>query len=102
MLLQFISANLFISVVGARICSSIFNYTMNRKFVFADGNGASIRKSLPRYFTLVIIIVLFNYGLMHVFHERLDIPLIAAKLFTEGSLFVFSYWAQRKFVYDED
>lgn len=33
------------------------------------------------------------------FHEMVGIPLFIAKLLTEGSLFVFSYWCQRKFVF---
>ncbi|MFC5700731.1 glycosyltransferase [Cohnella faecalis] len=99
LLIQWVSANLFISVAGARLCSSIFNYTMNRSFVFAKGKEVAIGKSLPRYFALVIVIALLNYGLMHLLHERLGIPLIGSKLLTEASLFLFSYWSQRKFVY---
>lgn len=98
-LLQWLTSNLFVSVIGARICSSIFNYTMNRRFVFAKGKGAAVRKSLPRYFSLVIVIVLLNYGMLHLLHENIGVPLIVAKLVTEASLFIFSYWTQRKFVY---
>lgn len=32
-------------------------------------------------------------------HEGIGLPLFASKLLTEASLFLFSYWAQRKFVY---
>ncbi|CAN7758759.1 bifunctional glycosyltransferase family 2/GtrA family protein [Paenibacillus sp. LjRoot153] len=99
LLLQGITSNLLVSVIGSRLFSSMFNYTMNRKFVFAKRNGAAIRKSLPRYFSLVIIIMLLNYSIMYLFHESIGIPLIAAKLMTEAFLFSFSYWAQRKFVY---
>ncbi len=98
-LLQWLTSNLLVSVIGARLCSSIFNYAMNRRFVFVKGKGTAIRKSLPRYFSLVIVIVLLNYGMLHLLHESIGIPLVAAKLLTEASLFVLSYWAQRKFVY---
>ncbi|MGO4498271.1 GtrA family protein [Paenibacillus sp. 2RAB27] len=98
-LLQGMTSNLLVSIIGSRLLSSIFNYTMNRKFVFAKRNGVAIRKSLPRYFSLVLIIMLLNYGIMYLFHESIGIPLIAAKLITEALLFSFSYWAQRKIVY---
>lgn len=98
-LLQWMTSNLFVSVVGARLCSSIFNYSVNRRFVFDQDKGAAVRRSLPRYFSLVIMILLLNYGLMYVLHERIGMVLIAAKLITEAVLFLFSYWMQRKFVY---
>lgn len=99
LLLQWLTSSLLLSVIGARLCSSIFNYTMNRRMVFDPGNKAAIRKSLPRYFSLVLVIALLNYGLMLLFHSGIGIPLVAAKLMTEASLFLFSYWAQRQFVY---
>ncbi|MEK5161783.1 bifunctional glycosyltransferase family 2/GtrA family protein [Paenibacillus sp. FSL R5-0527] len=100
-LLQAFSKNLALSVAGARICSSAANFAMNRRFVFARGHGRSAKlyASLPRYFSLVLIVLLLNMGLMHVYHDLARIPLIGAKLLTEGSLFLFSYWVQRKYVY---
>ncbi|WP_178020095.1 bifunctional glycosyltransferase family 2/GtrA family protein [uncultured Paenibacillus sp.] len=119
-LLQGLGAGLAFSVTGARICSAIANYTMNRKFVFTpqaglglragglttmgigSGRGAGAEKacrSMARYFLLVLLVMLLNMGLMYLFHETIGIPLFAAKLLTEVSLFFFSFWAQRKFVY---
>lgn len=98
-LLQWLTSNLLVSVMGARLCSSIFNYSMNRRFVFAQDKEAVVRRSLPRYFSLVAAILLLNYGLMYALHEQIGLALIAAKLITEAILFLFSYWMQRKFVY---
>ncbi|MCK8487243.1 bifunctional glycosyltransferase family 2/GtrA family protein [Paenibacillus sp. MBLB2552] len=116
-LLQGLGAGLVFSVAGARICSAIANYTMNRKFVFTPRAGLGFRaggltrgidsgrdaakayRSMARYFLLVLLVMLLNMGWMHLFHETIGIPLFAAKLLTEVSLFVFSFWAQRKFVY---
>lgn len=100
LLLQWLTSSLLLSVIGARLCSSIFNYTMNRRMVFTHGKKAAITKSLLRYFSLVLAIVLLNFGLMLLFHSGIGIPLVAAKLMTEASLFLISYWAQRRFVYD--
>ena len=98
-LIHLFSSSLLLSVLGARLASSVFNYTMNKRFVFSKGKRSSIHTSMPKYFALVIVVFSLNYGLMHLFNERLGIPLLIAKLFTEASLFLLSYWAQRKFVY---
>ncbi|OMD78521.1 bifunctional glycosyltransferase family 2/GtrA family protein [Paenibacillus odorifer] len=98
-LFQRLSHNLFLSVAAARLCSSVFNYSMNRKYVFTGGKRSKIQASLPKYFALVILVLLFNYGLLYFYNEKLIIPLVAAKLLTEASIFLFSYWAQRRFVY---
>ncbi|MCM3783508.1 bifunctional glycosyltransferase family 2/GtrA family protein [Neobacillus mesonae] len=98
-LIHYFSSNLFLSVAAARLCSSIFNYTMNRKYVFSGSTTKKVYQSLPKYFALVVLVLLLNYGLLYFYNEKLIIPLVAAKLLTEASIFVFSYWAQRRFVY---
>ncbi|MDI4644555.1 bifunctional glycosyltransferase family 2/GtrA family protein [Cohnella hashimotonis] len=97
-LLQWITSNLLVAVVGARIFSSAFNYAMNRKFVFG-GKRTGVRRSLPRYYALAVIILIFNYALLYSLHETIGFPLFASKLLTEGLLFLFSYWWQRRYVY---
>jgi putative flippase GtrA len=98
-IMQYFTHHLFLSVVTARLCSSMFNYTMNRKYVFSAGRGSKIGQSLPKYFSLVVLVLLLNYGLLYLYYEQLIIPLMAAKILTEISIFVFSYWAQRRFVF---
>ncbi|GBG10390.1 glycosyl transferase [Paenibacillus agaridevorans] len=102
LLLQWLTANLLFSVVGARVFSSLINYAINRRFVFSSSSGhaAAMRKSMPRYYTLAAVIIALNYGMLHLLHENVGISLVAAKLVTEVSLFALSYWAQRKFVYE--
>ncbi|MBB6734617.1 bifunctional glycosyltransferase family 2/GtrA family protein [Cohnella zeiphila] len=97
--LQWLTSNLLVSVIAARLFSSVFNFTVNRRFVFSAGEGSAIRKSLPRYFSLVVVILLLNYAILHVLYESIGIPLVPAKLATEAFLFLFSYGMQRKFVY---
>lgn len=97
--IQYFTHNLFLSVVAARLCSSMFNYTVNRKYVFSSGQNSKVQKSLPKYFSLVLLVLLLNYGLLYFYNEKLIIPLLAAKILTEISIFLFSYWAQRRFVY---
>ncbi|MFC3798635.1 GtrA family protein [Cohnella sp. GCM10012308] len=97
-LLQWMTSNLLVAVVGARVVSSAFNYAMNRKYVFS-GKHTNTRRSLPRYYALAVTILIFNYVLLYSFHETIGIPLFASKLLTEGMLFLFSFWWQRRFVY---
>jgi putative flippase GtrA len=97
-LFQSLTHNLFLAVAAARLCSSVFNYSVNRKYVFTGGKKSRLQ-SLTKYFSLVILVLMFNYGLLYFYNEKLIIPLVAAKVLTEVSIFLFSYWAQRKFVY---
>lgn len=99
LLLQLLTGKLLFSVIGARTASSIFNYSMNRRFVFDKSKKAALLSSMPKYFALVVLIMVLNYGLLHLFHEQWGISLVIAKLLTEGALFLFSYWSQRKFVF---
>lgn len=99
MLIQYGTGNLLLAVWGARLCSSLFNYTMNKTFVFNSGKPAPARRSMPKYFTLAVLILLLNYGFMLAFYGQLGLPLLAAKVLTEAMLFLFSYWCQQRFVY---
>ncbi|WP_138493619.1 bifunctional glycosyltransferase family 2/GtrA family protein [Paenibacillus pinistramenti] len=98
--LQALSGSLLFSVVGARLGSSICNYLMNRRFVFGkrkQTNGAST--SAVQYFSLAVGILIMNYVLIDVFNNVLNIPLFIAKLLTEITLFVISYWVQRNVIF---
>ena len=90
-------ASLFISVVGARICSSICNFFINKKVVFKT-NG-KLASSLVKYYILAAIILAANLGLMNLFNLVIGIPLFWAKVVTELLLFFFSFVAQRSFVF---
>ncbi|MNB69888.1 Undecaprenyl-phosphate mannosyltransferase [compost metagenome] len=99
LLLQSMTGHLLFSVIGARLCSSVFNYLLNRRYVFSSKPKSAFISSAPKYFALVVLILLLNYGLLHVLSVSLGFPLLIAKLLTEGFLFAFSYWSQRKFVF---
>ncbi|MFA9399008.1 MAG: GtrA family protein [Clostridiaceae bacterium] len=101
-LIQMITSNLLLAVVGARVCSAIFNYTMNKFYVFSKGKNSTVKSSLPRYAILAAIVLLGNYGVIHVFNEVIGINLIISKLFAELIIFTFSFWAQRKFVFNNE
>jgi len=99
LLIQHLYPNLLLSVVGARVCSSVFNYTLNKVFVFSKGKRLDLQSSLKKYFTLVLIIMALNYGLMHIINLGFGVPLFYAKLLTETILFLLSYFVQKKLVF---
>ncbi|MPN11900.1 hypothetical protein SDC9_159209 [bioreactor metagenome] len=98
-LIQLVTSNLFLAVVGARICSAIFNYTVNKLYVFSKLKHVSIKTSLPRYFILVALIMLLNYGVIDIYYSVIGLSLFLAKILTEITIFFFSYWSQRRFVF---
>lgn len=98
-IIQLFTSNLFLAVLGARICSAIFNYTVNRLYVFSKFKDASIKTSLPRYFILAAFIVLANYGVIDIYYSVIGLSLFLSKILTEITIFLFSYWSQRKFVF---
>lgn len=98
-IIQAFTSNLLISVIGARFCSAVFNYTMNRLYVFSKFHNLSVKKSMPRYFLLAAIIMLVNYGVIDIFYQVIGLSLFSAKVFTEVIIYLFSFWSQRKFVF---
>jgi putative flippase GtrA len=100
-LLQALTAHLLLSVVGSRVVSALFNYSMNRKFVFTQGKETGIKTSMPRYFALATLILLFNYAGLHALFERFGLPLFLSKLVTEAAVFLFSYWAQKHLIFSK-
>ena len=94
-----ITGNLLVSVVTARMVSSTFNFVANRRLVFADRQGRSSAACASRYFTLVAAIMAVNFGMMHVWYERLGVGLLSSKFLTEAALFAASYQIQKRFVF---
>ncbi len=95
--LQAATGNLLVAVVGARMCSSVFNFLMNRRLVFRA--RSEFRRSLVGYFSLAGVILAANYALMALLNGLLMIPLVVAKVSTEIVLFLASYLAQKRIVF---
>ena len=85
--------SLLLSVVGARVLSSLANYFMNCKLVFENKS----RSSIVRYYLLVAGILAVNYGLMVAITHIM--PLAIGKLLVELALYPLSFFMQRKFVF---
>ena len=92
-MLHALTGALLPSVLAARAVSSTVNFTVNRRLVFNAHRG-----HLMRYWALVAILALANYGLLAAL-TAVSLPLPVAKLVTDVSLFVVSFRIQRLFVF---
>lgn len=81
----------------ARVISSLFNYSMNRKAVFRDTSAAA--KSLVRYYILCVAQMLCSYGLVVLVHTLLPWDTTLLKAIIDTILFLISYQIQRHWVF---
>lgn len=96
--LKLMISNLFLAVVGARICSGVFNYTMNKNYVFSKGNMKNDKSYFYRYTLLASILMFMNYVTLN-YLCTIGINLVLSKIITETILFVFSFLIQKKYVF---
>lgn len=98
--IQWLTGNLLLAVIGARLLSSAVNFTINRLFVFQHGrSGRKIGIVAVKYYSLVCVILAANYLLLRFFFDVCGIRLFWSKILTEAILFAFSYSMQHLFVF---
>ena len=96
-LIFILTGQLQISHIGARIFSSVFNFTVNKKLVFkSKGNTA---KSVGKYFALVAVILLLSTIVLSFFAHTCHMDEFLAKILTECIFFVFSWFTQHFVVF---
>lgn len=86
---------LIISNIGARILSSIANYSINKKMVFRS--DVKVSTSALQYFLLAAIILIGNTLVLSTFTTTLGINSMLAKIMTELVFFSIS-WTVQKYV----
>lgn len=89
--------SLVISVVGAKIAGTLFNYTVNRKFVF---RGKKI-ESIKRYYLVITTLLCLNYFTIWLLYPTLGIPLAVSKIITELMLYPINFFLQKQYVFKE-
>lgn len=87
---------LFAANAIARICSATCNYTMNTCMVF---HKKAQKTSALQYVMLAIGIFFLNNVVLNIYAQILGLPVMAAKLLTELTLFVISFTAQRFWIF---
>ncbi len=85
-----------VGTVVARICSSLFNYTLNKKVVFG---GIHIKGTMLRYYTLATIQMLTSLFLVRGLTPLLGWDAIFVKFPVDFVLFLISFKVQQKWVF---
>lgn len=88
---------LLIATVGARICSSVFNYALNKSYVF--GGNAPVKVTIFKYYALCAVQTAASYGGVFFFSSFLPLPDAAAKAIVDVLLFLLSFQVQREWVF---
>lgn len=97
------SVRLLVATVVARVISSVCNYVMNRKAVFAS--TASVNRSLAKYYILCICQTAASYGLVYLFTRMLGVEGFLEsliKLAVDIMLFFISFQIQKRWVFREE
>lgn len=89
------AVNTLIATVTARIISSVFNFVVNKKYVF----GGKSRRSIYRYYILWLCQLGASYGLIFLFGNVLRLPMTPMKMVGDLFLVFFSYQIQRLWVF---
>ena len=99
MIFQMFFNNLLLAVICSRSISSIFNFILNKNYVFDKKESKNAIRMAGKYFSLVIIIMIFNYLILNLLNTIIGIDLVISKIITEIILYSFSFIAQKRVVF---
>ncbi|NLX83453.1 MAG: glycosyltransferase [Clostridiales bacterium] len=85
-----------VSTVIARVCSSLFNYRVNKDFVFKVNKS---RKSLLRYVVLVVLVMLASAFFVESLNVSLGMDKGIAKVIVDTVLFFINYRITKTWVF---
>lgn len=86
-----------ISTIVARICSSLYNYGVNKSLVFQNNSKTS--STLIRYYILCIVQTATSTGLVLLFYRLLHLPETIIKIIVDTFLFLISFQIQQYWVF---
>jgi glycosyltransferase involved in cell wall biosynthesis len=92
-----ITKNLTASNVAARVISSCFNFSLNKKYVFK--NKSKLLPTAVKYFTLAAFILAANTVLLNLLVKYVIGNKFVSKIIVEVLLFMISWAVQRSFVF---
>ncbi|WP_196001639.1 bifunctional glycosyltransferase family 2/GtrA family protein [Clostridium sp. 1001271B_151109_B4] len=96
---SFIMYKIIVSTVCARIISSLYNYLLNRKFVFEQHDSKSF---IIKYYILVIIQMgissLSVASLSQIFSSKI---IVLLKIIVDILIFIANYYIQREWVFND-
>lgn len=90
---------ILISTISSRFCSSLFNYTFNKKTVF---NSKNANHTFVKYYILCGVQMLLSATLVSLFSNFLPVFEVIVKLFVDTLLFFLSFVIQREWVFKKN
>lgn len=88
---------IFWATIVARICSSIFNFTMNRKVVFQTSGRIGVQ--ILKYYCLVVVQMLASAKLVTMLVNILPFADTVVKMIVDTILFLISYQIQQRWIF---
>lgn len=85
------------SNVGARAVSSSLNFSLNRKFVFKDGENR--KRKLLKYFSLVAAVLIGSTTCLWIFVDKLGFSRYFTKIVIDTAFFVVNWLVQRFIIF---
>ena len=98
LILTLVADSLVLAVLGARAVSSAVNFMVNRRFVFRHGRDRPAASTGLRYFSLVLVLLAANLGLISAL-DALSVAALPAKILAETALLAVSYVVQQRFLF---
>jgi glycosyltransferase involved in cell wall biosynthesis len=83
--------------VAGRALAVAMAFVLARKVVFKA--NVAVAGSLVKYLALVVLVGLVSYSMIRFFNGRLNVPILPAKLASEGLLFLGNFAIQRDFIF---
>jgi putative flippase GtrA len=90
-------AYIMLATAGARIISSLYNFFVNRAFVFA---GKKKLASFVKYYVLAFFQMALSGLLVSALTFAFPFIEVVSKIIVDTSLFFISFWLQRKWVFN--
>ena len=92
-------AAIWIATVGARILSSLYNFTVNKSLVFQSRSDT--RKCLVKYYCLCAVQMCLSGGGVFLLYRLTAGNTTILKILVDSFLFLCSYWMQRVWVFQK-
>lgn len=92
-----VGSRLLAATVGARVCSALFNFFINKKLVFSS--KARTGGTLLRYAILSVVQMGCSYGGVYLLSAILPVPEALSKILVDTTLFFLSFFVQRRWVF---
>lgn len=95
------SGKLLLSIVLARVISSLVNFFINRSVLLAKHKAeVNIRRHLIMYYSLAIVVLALSYSSTYLLTNMLGMNAVISKLLCDGTLFIISFFVQKRFIFN--